>query len=86
MKQAIRPWLALIALATMFAGCASAPKVVVAGKDGNGTSLYALARPTGLNAGASREAAQYCQKRGKSAVIQDAVYRDASFTFSCSTD
>jgi hypothetical protein len=82
----IRTCVALVLVAGCAAGCASAPKVVVAGKDRTGANLYALSGPTDLNAAASRDASRYCQKQGKYAVIQDGGYRDANFTFTCSTD
>jgi hypothetical protein len=76
----------LVMAAVCLAGCASTPKVVVAGKDRTGSNLYALAGANDLNAAASRDASRYCQKQGKYAVIQDGGYRDANFTFTCTTD
>ena len=86
MNRSLRTCVALAVVLASVAGCASAPKVVVAGKDGTGAKLYALTGPTDLNAAASRDASRYCQKQGKYAVIQDGGYRDANFTFTCSTD
>jgi hypothetical protein len=86
MNRPTRTCVALAVVAAAAAGCASAPKVVVAGKDRTGANLYALTGPTDLNAAASRDASRYCQKQGKYAVIQDGGYRDANFTFTCSTD
>lgn len=83
MNVTIGACLRLIAAAALLSGCASKPDVVAAGKDHSGKNLYALAGQTDLNASASRQAAQYCEKRGKSAVIQDSGYRDSSFTFTC---
>ena len=83
MNHATRACLGLIAAAALLGGCASKPAVVTAGKDHSGKNLYALVGQTDLNAAASRQAAQYCEKRGKEAVIQDVGYHDSSFTFTC---
>jgi hypothetical protein len=83
MHNAIRSCLRLLVVSALLGGCASKPDVVAAGKDHNGKSLYALVGQNDLNASASRQAAQYCEKRGKSAVIQDSGYRDSGFTFTC---
>ena len=85
-RAAVRLATAFILAGALLTGCASSPKVVVAGKDRTGASLYAFNGPTDLNAAASRDASRYCQKQGKYAVIQDNGYRDANFTFTCSTD
>ena len=82
MNVAIRTCLGVIAATALLSGCASKPQVISAGKD-HGKNLYAIAGQADLNAAASREANQYCQKRGKAAVIQDAGFRDSGFTFSC---
>jgi hypothetical protein len=86
MNRSARDCMALVILGISLAGCASPPKVVVAGKDRTGSNLYAFTGPTDLNAAASRDASRYCQKQGKYAVIQDGGYRDANFTFTCTTD
>ncbi len=83
MTNATRACLGLLAITALLSGCASKPQVIAAGKDHSGKSLYALVGQNDLNASASRQAAQYCEKRGKSAVIQDTGYRDSGFTFTC---
>ena len=83
MNHAARACLGLLTTAALLAGCASKPDVIAAGKDRSGKNLYALVGQNDLNASASRQAAQYCEKRGKSAVIQDVGYRDSGFTFTC---
>ncbi len=85
MNRTTRTLLGLIAAVTVLAGCASRPDVIAAGKDAHGKNLYAIAGHESLNAAASREAIQYCGKRGQSAVIEDTAFRDYNFTFSCST-
>ena len=83
MNHATRACLGLIVATALLGGCASKPNVVAAGKDHSGKNLYALVGQADLNASASRQASQYCEKRGKAAVIQDSGYRDSGFTFTC---
>ena len=83
MKHATRTCFGLIAVTALLCGCASKPDVIAAGKDHSGKNLYALVGQADLNASASRQASQYCEKRGKAAVIQDSGYRDSGFTFTC---
>jgi hypothetical protein len=85
MDNRTRVCLGLIAAVALLGACASKPDIVPAGKD-HGKNLYAIAGQADLNASASRQANQYCQKRGKAAVIQDGGYRDSGFTFTCSDD
>jgi hypothetical protein len=80
-----RTCLGLVAATALLGACASKPDVISAGKD-HGKNLYAIAGQADLNASASRQANQYCQKHGKAAVIQDAGYKESGFTFSCSDD
>jgi hypothetical protein len=83
MYKANRACLGLIAATALLSACASKPNVIPAGRDHGGKNLYAIAGQADLNASASREASQYCEKHGKSAVIQDSGYRDSGFTFTC---
>jgi outer membrane biogenesis lipoprotein LolB len=85
MRYPTRVFLGLIAATALLSACASKPDIVPAGKD-HGKNLYAISGQADLNASASRQANQYCQRHGKAAVIQDAGYKDSGFTFSCSDD
>lgn len=85
MRHSIRVSLGLIAATALLGACASKSDIVSAGKD-HGKNLYAIAGQADLNASASRQANQYCQKHGKAAVIQDAGYKNSGFTFTCSDD
>jgi hypothetical protein len=83
MNKAIRTCLGLMTATALLTACASKPDVISAGKDHGGKNLYAIAGQADLNAAASREASQYCQRRGQAAVIQDSGFRGSGFTFSC---
>ena len=83
MQQIIRACLALMAVGVLSAACASKPAVIAAGKDPHGARLYAIAGEPDLNGIASRRADQYCEKHGRSALIENSGFKDSGFTFTC---